>query len=141
MHQIAILILAALLGGCIDMSSKAVELKWEWPAGRHIESKLLINVSSIKRLSSGPFGVKLSPSLADALPEATEIEATVVIGEKEWLGKAIRIKIPGMEASKLREGGGAVAGLINDSICICLSPTPNLSQDDLQSWFDNWVCR
>jgi len=54
------------------MASSTGDLKWEWPAGRAIGTQLLVQVEAIQPVSRALFGIKASPSMADALPDATK---------------------------------------------------------------------
>ena len=49
--------------------SNFLELKWEWPTNRNIESKLLVQIDSVGKVSSGLFNLGKSPSITSNLPD------------------------------------------------------------------------
>lgn len=103
------------------MSDQAIELKWEWPAGRHIEAKMLIDVQKMSKASKGFFGIGASSSLANALPDATDVVGTVLTGPDRLMGKRISMRIPDVEAQKLKLGEHAGIGLVGgNTICVCV---------------------
>lgn len=132
-----------LLGftGCSAMSNKAIELKWEWPAGRKTESKALVKVVAIKKASTGFMGIGASPSMADALPDATDVSAEVVQGPDTLKAKQVHLRLPGMEAKKLKVGQLAALGLTGENaVCICVGLAPPGAGGNGSQWFDTWAC-
>jgi len=121
------------------MSDQIIEVKWEWPAGRQMETKILINVKKISKASRGFFGIGASPSLADAIPEATDVVATVIAGQENLIGKTISMRVPGVEANKLKVGEPAAVALVNSNISICVSAAPT-DKGELDNWFNKWSC-
>jgi len=121
------------------MSDQIIEVKWEWPAGRQMETKILINVKKISKASTGFFGIGASPSLADAIPEATDVIATVIAGQENLIGKTISMRVPGVEADKLKVGGPAAVALVENTISICVSAVPP-DKGELDNWFNKWNC-
>ena len=123
------------------MSNQIIEIKWEWPAGRAIETKLLINVTKISKASKGFFGIGASPSMANTLPDATDVVASVASGPENLMGKTISIRIPGVEANKLKVGEHAALALVNsNTICVCVSAVPT-DTHEIESWFNKWNCK
>jgi hypothetical protein len=129
----------AFFGGRLAMSDQDIEIKWEWPAGRQIETKLLINIKKISKASTGFFGIGASPSLANALPDATDVVASVIFGQENLIGKTISMRMPGVEANKLKVGEPAAVALVSNNICICVSAAPR-DTHDLEDWFQKWSC-
>lgn len=140
-------ILAAVLithTGCKAMSDKAVEMKWEWPAGRPVASKLLLQVDALEKASSGWFGFGRSPSLADNLPDAHTLQASVVAGPPAWQGRQVTISLPGPEAKKLTVGTRAGLALTSPldakhPVVICVAAAPTAGQS-AEQWLENWTC-
>lgn len=131
----------ALFGGSPAMSNQVIEIKWEWLAGRTIETKLLIDVTKISKVSKGVFGIGASPSIADTLPDATDVVASVVSGSERLIGKSISLRIPGVEANKLKVGEHAALALVNsNTICVCVSAVPTNTQE-IESWLNKWDCK
>ena len=123
------------------MSKTPLMLKWEWPAGRTMEAKLLAQVKEIKKASKGLFGSAAAPSNANALPEATDIVMEVTSGPVDLAGKTVTLRVPGMEAAKLRSGMPAAFGLVQgNSTCICVAAAPAGDVAELEKWFSGWSC-
>ena len=124
------------------MSNQTIELKWEWPAGRKIETKLLLRVEKIKPASKGLFGIGASPSLANALPEATDVSAQVLTGPDAMVGKTVEIQLPGLEARKLVKGEMAALGLLqNKALAVCIDHVPKQDMEPAQQWLQQWNCQ
>lgn len=133
---------AAISGGFSQMSAQTLALKWEWPAGRQVDSKILVKVGKIAKASKGFLGIGASPSLADALPDATDVTATVVAGPDALVGKTVTLGLPGMEAAKLKAGELAGFGLLaNGALCICVAAAPSQDAAQAGTWLEGWSCR
>lgn len=132
--------IAAFFGGHVAMSNQDIEIQWEWLAGRQIETKLLVEVKKISKASTGFFGIGASPSLANALSDATNVVATVVSGQENLNGKTISMRIPGVEANKLKAGHLGAVALISNNICVCVSATPT-DKYELEKWLSKWSCQ
>ena len=124
------------------MASDNIDLKWEWPAGRKIESRLLVRVESIAPASRGLFGIKASPSMADTLPDATDVVAVVEVGPESLAGRKTTLRLPGVEAKKLGAGTRAAFGLVElNRTCVCVEQVPPLNADEARRWIAAWQCR
>lgn len=124
------------------MSAQSVEYKWEWPAGRQPGSKLLVKVGKVAKASRGFFGIGASPSMADALPEATDVTATVVAGPAALVGKSVSLRLPGMEAARLKAGELAAYGLVDEAgPCICVAAAPSQDAAAAGNWLSGWTCQ
>ncbi len=146
-HFQAAAMLAAVLvthTGCKAMSENPVEMKWEWPAGRPVASKLLLQVDTLEKASSGWFGIGRSPSLADNLPDAHTLQASVLVGPPMWQGRKLTLQLPGPEAKKLTVGTRAGLALTSPSgakqpVAICVAAAPT-SGSSAEQWLDAWTC-
>jgi hypothetical protein len=124
------------------MASNTLDLKWEWPAGRPIESALLVRVESIQPASRGLFGMRASPSMADALPDATELKARVDEQSTRLAGQDLLIRLPGIEAQKLKAGQWAALGLVESgTVCACVAAAPTQSVEEARRWLATSPCR
>lgn len=133
--------IAALFGARLSMSNQIIEVKWEWLSDRAIENKLLVKVEEVSKVSKGFFGIRASPSMADTLPEATDVIVSVVSGSEKLMGKTISVRMPGVEANKLKVGEYAAFALLNDdSICVCVSVVPK-DMGAVNNWLENWNCK
>lgn len=121
------------------MSDQHIDIEWEWPAGRQLESKMLINVTQMSKASKGFLGMGASPSLANALPDATIVIGSVMSGSEQLIGKTISIRLPGVEAKKLKLGEPAAVALIGSSVCICVAAKP-ADTGEVSAWFNGWNC-
>lgn len=123
------------------MSNHAIELKWEWPAGRKVETKLLMRVENIALASKGFLGLGASPSIVAALPEATDVSAQVVLGPEAMLGKKISVRLPGLEARKLKKDQFAAVGLVaGNALAVCVEHVPVQELEPARSWLQQWNC-
>lgn len=124
------------------MASSTVNLKWEWPAGRPLAQTLLVRVDAVESAPRGLFGVLTSPSLADALPEATDVKATVDAQSPHLPGRQVLLRLPGVEAHKLKPGDWAAFGfVVADSVCACVAPSPARSEAEARRWLGEAPCR
>ncbi|MFV8784033.1 hypothetical protein ACNKU7_16555 [Microbulbifer sp. SA54] len=123
---IAVFVLS-LIGGCAV--SADIELKWEWPADRAVEDRILIKVEDIKPQGSGFFGFKKSPSFASNLPEPTVITGTIQNTDDLIQGKSLKIIVPKPEIGDTTIGGYAVLGIVENDICICIVPVASAEAD------------
>lgn len=101
----------------------------------------MVKVVSTQPTSGGSLGILWSPSMADALPEATDMVGWVLIGPQALQGQQIRLRLPGIEARKLAVGQPAALGLIGgDHICICVAAAPVQEDAASRRWLDAWKC-
>jgi len=123
------------------MASSNLELKWEWPAGRTGEIAALVKVQSIKPASKGFFGILASPSMANALPEATDVSFIFDAQGQPNAGQIATVRLPGVEARKLEVGSWAAFGLLESGrVCICVQAAPKISVEELRRWIVGWKC-
>lgn len=123
------------------MAADTLELQWEWPAGRAIASAVLVKVESVRPAAKGLFGILGSPSIANALPEATEVRAVVDGQDARFAGREITLRLPGVEARKLAAGGWAAFGLLADAqVCACVQAAPVGDAEALRRWVAGWKC-
>lgn len=123
------------------MASNTIDLKWEWPAGRAIGARVLAQVESVQPASRGLFGMRASPSMADALPDATDVTVVVDSAAALHAGRRLQLKLPGIEARKLKAGDWAALGLIeNGTVCVCVAGSPARSADEARAWLPGAPC-
>lgn len=124
------------------MSNQEIRLKWEWPAGRQIEAKVLVKVDDIAKVSKGLLGIGASPSLADALPDPRDVTVSVISGPQALTGRKLTLRLPAMESDKLKVDGHAAFGLIeNNAVCVCVAAAPATNSEEEKTWFQQWSCR
>ncbi|WP_153301505.1 hypothetical protein [Endozoicomonas arenosclerae] len=109
------------------------ELRWEWPAERKVQQKILVEITEIDS-SSGLFGLKKSPSLAQGFPDPTTLKGVIKSGQPG----TIKLVLPRLELSNLKPGDLLGIGLVEDTVCICVSPVPVNSDPD--QWLQTWSC-
>ncbi|WP_299883913.1 hypothetical protein [Zoogloea sp.] len=123
------------------MASSNLELKWEWPAGRASDMAALVKVQSIKPASKGFFGILASPSMANALPEATDVSVIFDQQGAHNAGQIATVRLPGVEARKLEAGSWAALGLLESGrVCLCVQAAPKVSVEELRRWIAGWKC-
>lgn len=123
------------------MASSSLELKWEWPAGRTSDMAALVKVQSIKPASKGFFGILASPSMANALPEATDVSFIFDEQGPHNAGQVATVRLPGVEARKLEVGSWAAIGLLESGrVCACVQAAPKVNVDELRRWIAAWKC-
>jgi hypothetical protein len=138
---LAVFVITIVAGGSFAMGSKVPALKWEWPAGRPVETKLLVQVRSISKASKGFLGIGASPSFADSLPDATDIVATVVAGPSALVGSTVSLRVPGAEVKSLVQDRFAALGLVSDNtICTCIAEAPTNNLAEAQTWLRDKAC-
>lgn len=123
------------------MADQLLEIKWEWAAGRQSDSKILVQIDKLSKPSKGFLGIGASPSLANSLPDATDVIATVIQGGEGLNGRTISIRLPGIEANKLEKNGKAGFALIGSDVCICVASVPDAAIQKLDDFLDNMKCQ
>lgn len=116
-----------IFGGC-SMAAD-IDLKWEWPDEREAKDKLLVKIKNIKKESSGLFGTKKSPSLVDALPDATKVTGLVLSDDKAISGKSVELVLPALELEGISSGNLVMLGLVNTNTCICIKAVESEDSD------------
>lgn len=115
--------------------SNYLELKWEWPANRDIESKVLVKIDSLEETSSGLFSIGKSPSLASNLPDPYTLKGTVLKSTSRFEEKSIQLIAPKLEIENIQPGKAAMLGLVDGKTCICI-----VAVDDHNSNLDDINC-
>ncbi|KEQ18997.1 hypothetical protein [Endozoicomonas numazuensis] len=126
-----LVLLSMVLGGCAMAGE--TELRWEWPAERDIQKKLIVEVTEVTS-KSGLFGLKKSPSLAQGFPEPVVLKGVVKNGQYE----TVKLVLPKFELGDAKSGDLLAVGLVEDLVCICVSPVPINSDPD--QWLQSWNC-
>jgi len=102
-------------------------------------SRLLVQVAfsglNLRRL----FVIKAAPSRAAALPDATAATAMADGQVTAWRGRHGVVKLPGIEARKLRAWRWAACDLMSsnadsDAVCACVKPSTAVSADQAHRW-------
>ncbi len=109
--------------------SADIELNWEWPADRVIEDRILIKITDIRKASSGLFGIKKSPSLANSLPDPQVISGVVVNSGSSIDTKSVKLVAPQLEIQEVKAGSYVMLGIVSSTICICIAPVDNKETD------------
>lgn len=112
--------------------SADIELKWEWPADRAIEDRILIKVEDVKPQGSGLFGLRKSPSFASNIPEPTVITGVVQNTGSVISGKRLKVIAPKPEIGGTEAGSYAVLGVVDKDVCICIVPVDSADSDITQ---------
>ncbi len=109
--------------------SADIELNWEWPADRAADQKILIKVTDIKKQSSGFFGIKKSPSLAQNLPDPMVLSATLIGNESNLKNKTLELVLPKVELGEIKNNDIAILGVIAGKTCICIKAAESENTD------------
>jgi hypothetical protein len=119
MKVIWVLIFGVLAMSCVANDGRNLQLAWEWPSGRPASSTLLISVTDIKKQKKGWFGLWRSPSIANNLPDATEIRGKPV---SETTFSEVVVVVPGPELpAGLRIGDQVELSLLEGNKCIAIT--------------------
>jgi len=114
-------------------------LTWEWAAERTPTSRILVEVSQIRKEGGGLFGLKKSPSIIENVPDGHILTGVVVLGDH--VGRSVSLRMPGFEIPDISEGDRVGLGLIGEGICICVVPLPaGLSDSQLEDWLGAFRC-
>lgn len=112
-----------------------LRLKWEWPADRQPEHKLVVAVTDVREADKGWFGIKRSPSLLGSLPDPITLKGTVVKGDANLKDKTVSLTLPKLEADEVRKGDVTAIGVLESSVCICIKRLQSADED-----ISNWKC-
>jgi hypothetical protein len=122
--------------------SFATELKtlhWEGAADRTPGNFLIVTLTDVAKEGGGMFGIRQSPSFADALPDARVLEGRVDTGPLR--GATVRLRAPGGELPDLHRGDRAAFAMVSDQACICVVHIPTGMRDDqLPNWLAQQRC-
>ena len=119
--------LMLILGGC--GVSAEITLKWEWPADRSADSKLMIEVVKVTEEGDGLFGLKRSPSLVDNVPDPVTVHGIIVKQRSELDRKTVTVLLPKLELNNIKAQQFAVLGIVGNTTCICIKPIPSADTD------------
>jgi hypothetical protein len=124
------------------VQSEEIALKWEWPAGRTLDSRALVEVHSLKKESGGLFGIKKSPSMANAFPDPIILSGKVLEGPPGIYGKAVRIRLPAAEAKGVTPAQLVGIGLVGSDTCVCVVPAPQgVAAGEAKEWLAQLQCK
>lgn len=114
-------------------------LTWEYPAGRSAERFLMVRLGKVEKEGGGLFGIRRSPSMADALDDARLWTGTVVNGD--LAGSAVHIRVPGVDVPEASQGDLVALGIAEGSICICVrKPPTDLDSARTHAWLASQTC-
>jgi hypothetical protein len=133
--------LTLILIGLMTMSFAAEpkSLRWEGAADRKPTGFLIVTLTDVAEEGGGLFGIRRSPSFADALPDAHILEGSVENGPLS--GSIVRLRAPGAELPDLHRGDRAAFGMVSDQACICvLHVPPGMTKEQLLNWLAQQRC-
>lgn len=123
-------------------STQARHLTWEWADGRKPERFLVVRVHKVAKDRGGPLGVGKSPSMAAALPDATNLEGSLIHGADGRSDATVALTLPGVEASSVSTGDRVALGIVSGDVCICVARAPrDLPDTGLAAWVGTIVCK
>lgn len=125
--RFGIFIFLMLMGS--NAMSADIELKWEWPANRSTDNKLLVKIDSIKKQKTGFFNSLKSPSLINNLPDPRVISGNIINSKDIIASKNFALTLPLLEMESIESGSYAVLGIINKTTCICIVSVENKNVD------------
>lgn len=115
-----------------------LNLKWEWSADRMPTARILVEVGQVRKEGRGLFGLKVTPSIIDNLPDSHILTGMVLAGDHA--GSKVSLRIPKIELPDVANGDRVGLGLIGD-VCICIVPEPaDLADDDVATWLSSFPC-
>jgi hypothetical protein len=125
--------LTLILIGSYAMSAD-IELKWEWPANRTIDKKILVKIDSIDIKKSGIFGFFNSPSIIGNLPDPRTLTGKVIKLENNKSDVNFKLTLPLLELNDIKSGSFAALGIVNNTTCICIVPVESIDTnlDDIK---------
>jgi hypothetical protein len=138
----ALLLAGVIPGGCDVGNSRdgQFELRWEWPAERRPDQRLLVRVTQVKSHGGGMLGMGNSPSVQN-LPDPVDVYGEVVGGSPEWRGRTTKLVAPRAELAGIASGDSLALGLSGRGICICAAKAPaGLNEQQLTDWLAAWHC-
>jgi hypothetical protein len=124
-----------------DMIGKTpvLKLNWEYPAGRVPATYLLVRLDDVEKEGGGFLGIRRSPSMADAMPDAMIWSGSIADGDSA--GIRVQIRVPGEDVPKVEKGDRVALGLVEDRICICVRvPPADLDAAAARAWLTDQGC-
>lgn len=120
------------------MPKAVIKVKWEWLANRTVDHKVLVLVQGLSKASKGILNIRTSPSMAAALPDATDVVGSVLLGPEQLVGKTLSVRMPGVESQRLKMGRYAALAMVgSDPVCVCVSALPE--NVEAEKWIESWV--
>jgi hypothetical protein len=100
-------------------------------------------VDTIKKTSTGLFGLGNSPSVAGYQPDPHTMRGKVLSGPTGMAGRQFTLKLPGYQAKALTAGAQAGFGLVAErskglGVVVCLAPAPEHAA--AAQWLADWHC-
>lgn len=129
--------------GAIGMADNQPQLTWEWRAGRALAQRAAVQLGTIKKEGGGLFGLRKSPSLGGALPDAMVVESRVLAVNRSGVavvGTPLRFRIPKVELGSHKTGDIVVVGIIGQA-AVCIDSAPAGAQpEQAADWIDSVGC-
>ena len=106
-----------------------------------IATKLLVHVDTIKKTSTGLFGLGNSPSVAGYQPDPHTMRGQVISGPTGMAGRKFTLELPGYKAKALTAGAQAALGLVAErskglDVVVCVAPAPEGAA--ATQWLADW---
>ena len=137
--RVAWAILALVPGAC-QASAEPLRLTWMW--NRPPAQRALVRVVRVEAEGGGLFGFKRSPSMADALPDAQVLTATLLPIDGGRAGRAVVVRLPKRELPAHVAAGQTVAlGYTQDGAAVCIAALPpDVGAGAQRDWLERWTC-
>ena len=115
--------------------------KWEWPADRTPNIRLLARVTKLEKQKDGIFGIKKSPSIAGNLPNAYVLVGAILGGDEKLTNQTFTLVLPKIEMGDISINDYVALGILNSDVCICIAKVPSGENRVKQmEWVTNWKC-
>ena len=115
--------------------------KWEWPANRTPEIRLLAKITKLEKQKESLFGTNKSPSIAGNLPDAQVLTGNIIDGREKLADQTFTLVLPKVEAANISVNDYVALGIIDNDICICIAKVPSSeSRAKQMEWMANWKC-
>ena len=125
------------------MSNSDTQKKYRWqtPADRKIDIRLLVKISKLEKQDEGFFGLKKSPSLPDYQPNAHVLTGTIIDGQEKPTNQEFTLILPKSELGNISVNDYVAIGVKNNNVCFCIEKVPNFeSKSEQMAWLANWQC-
>ena len=122
-------------------NAEIAQYKWEWPADRKPQTRILIKVTKLEKQGEGFLGIKKSPSIATNLPDAMILEGTVVQSDTGISVHTVELTVPKVEIPDIAVGDKVALGFIANKVCICAEKLPDsVEPSNEANWLADWNC-
>lgn len=134
--------LMTIIGGCaMSNGDTQVIYKWEWPADRRPDIRLLAKVTKLEKQKESLFSTNKSPSIASNLPDAHVLTGNIIDGYEKLANQSFVLVLPRIEVADISVNDHVALGIVNNAICICIAKVPASENRVKQmEWLANWKC-